>query len=525
MKKAKNPSVFLDVSIDGDTAERIVIELFADTVPRTAENFRALCTGEKGVGVSTGKPLHYKGSTFHRIIKGFMAQGGDFSKGNGTGGESIYGGKFPDENFKLDHDGPGLLSMANGGPGTNGSQFFILFKRQPHLDGKHVVFGKVVKGMDIVKKMEQLGTADGKPAGLVKIVDCGEMSKTNVEAEKEKKKKPAPVKSKRRKRSYSSSDSDSLSSDSESDLSETDSYSDSGSDSSSGSYSSTSSSDGRRRKKRKVTKKGKRQHGKKEKQRARRNRKSKRKSKRSSGSSSDSGSGSSSSSDEEVRRVKTSRKTKTKGEEEKRSGQTGNAKKSPISPLGSTEQQKRDDRKTNGDDSSHEEGEFPQNNEPDTKAKRPVGKPHEIVQGAPFEVLQEKVLTLLLLIIMVGNCLEAALRVGPRSASEKVAALLIDMRLLENIAPRLRNVRLIDLIVMVEETFKGTTGIQATEVHMNAHHHDVTEVHQEEEGPHPDMIAGGVEAGPFLEARVHTVVGHPVAEALSAALAQQRGAL
>ncbi|KAK6164601.1 hypothetical protein DH2020_001465 [Rehmannia glutinosa] len=387
MKTTKNPLVFLDVSIDGDTAERIVIELFADAVPKTAENFRALCTGEKGVGVSTGKPLHYKGSTFHRIIKGFMAQGGDFSKGNGTGGESIYGGKFPDENFKLEHSGPGLLSMANGGPNTNGSQ-------------KHVVFGKVVKGMDLVKKMEQLGTADGKPSGLVKIVDCGEMSKTKmqnpVEAEKEKKtksargvpsnndgsdgqakgKRKASAKIKRRKRSYSSSDSYSSDSDSESDSdsysSETDSYSDSDSDSSSESYSSSSSSDGRRRKKRKL-KSGRRQHGKRrskrEKQRARRNRKSRRKSKRSSGSSSDtdssggSSSRSSSSDEENVRRGKSSRKPNTLSKEEKKPAQTlGKEKKSPLVLVGSVEQQKGDDRKHTGDDSSHEEGEFPQKN-------------------------------------------------------------------------------------------------------------------------------------------------------------------
>ncbi|KHG26228.1 Peptidyl-prolyl cis-trans isomerase D [Gossypium arboreum] len=146
MSKKKNPMVFFDVSIGGDLVERIIIELFADVVPKTAENFRALCTGEKGIGKSTGKPLHYKGTFLHRIIKGFMAQGGDFSKGNGmlahssaskfcTGGESIYGGKFADENFKLTHDGPGILSMANSGPNTNGSQFFITFKGQPHLDG------------------------------------------------------------------------------------------------------------------------------------------------------------------------------------------------------------------------------------------------------------------------------------------------------------------------------------------------------------------------------------------------------
>ncbi|KAL8502396.1 hypothetical protein ACS0TY_021518 [Phlomoides rotata] len=390
MKKTKNPLVFLDVSIDGDTAERIIIELFADVVPKTAENFRALCTGEKGVGSTTGKPLHYKGTTFHRIIKGFMAQGGDFSKGNGTGGESIYGGKFSDENFKIDHSEPGLLSMANGGPNTNGSQFFIIFKRQLHLDGKHVVFGKVVSGMDIVKKMEQLGTADGRPIGLVKVVDCGETSKiktdNSVPAEREIKKKPArgdqsidgsdsrikrkqkmSVKDKRRKRSYSSSDSYSSDSDSDSYSSGTDSYS----DSSSGSYSSSSSSDGRRRKKRKVTK-GAKHHGKKgkggeRKKRSAHRRRSQRKSKRdlesSSGTDSSSSSGSSSSDEENARRVKSSRETNKKsGKEKKPANNLGNEKKSSIPPLGSTEEQKADDKKHTGDDSSHEEGEFSQKN-------------------------------------------------------------------------------------------------------------------------------------------------------------------
>ncbi len=152
-----------------------MFELFADVVPRTAENFRALCTGEKGVGRS-GKPLHYKGSKFHRVITNFMCQGGDFTRGNGTGGESIYGEKFADENFQLKHTTPGLLSMANAGPNTNGSQFFITTVVTSWLDGKHTVFGKVVEGFEVVKQMEAAGSQSGTTRVEVAIADCGQLS-------------------------------------------------------------------------------------------------------------------------------------------------------------------------------------------------------------------------------------------------------------------------------------------------------------------------------------------------------------
>lgn len=164
----ENPRVAMDVSIGGEPAGTVEFELFADQVPKTAENFRVLCTGEQG------DDLSYAGSPFHRIIPGFMIQGGDFTNGNGTGGKSIYGEKFADEDFSLTHDKAGLLSMANAGPNTNGSQFFITVAPTPWLNGKHVVFGEVTDGMEVVEKMEAVGSRSGRTSAPVVLERCRE---------------------------------------------------------------------------------------------------------------------------------------------------------------------------------------------------------------------------------------------------------------------------------------------------------------------------------------------------------------
>ncbi|KAI0646470.1 cyclophilin [Trametes meyenii] len=158
-------NVYFDITINDQPSGRIVFRLFDDVVPKTARNFRELATGQHGFG--------YQGSSFHRIIPNFMLQGGDFTRGNGTGGKSIYGEKFEDENFQLKHTKPGTLSMANAGKNTNGSQFFITTVVTSWLDGAHVVFGEVVEGLDLVKKIESLGSASGTPKARITIAKSG----------------------------------------------------------------------------------------------------------------------------------------------------------------------------------------------------------------------------------------------------------------------------------------------------------------------------------------------------------------
>ena len=172
-----NPKVYFEVNIGGQPAGRIVFELFADACPKTADNFRALCTGEKGTGKS-GKPLHFKGSSFHRIIPQFMCQGGDFTAGKGTGGVAIFRSKVGAGNLSAEGGWgprPGVLSMANAGPNTNGSQFFITTVATPHLDGRHVVFGQVISGYEVVERMEAAGSRSGATSAPVMIADCGEV--------------------------------------------------------------------------------------------------------------------------------------------------------------------------------------------------------------------------------------------------------------------------------------------------------------------------------------------------------------
>lgn len=166
--------VYFDVTIDGAAAGRVTMGLFGSVVPKTVHNFRSLCEGD--LQDTSGKTLSYAGSPFHRVIPNFMVQGGDFTRGDGTGGKSVYGNKFPDENFKLRHIGRGVLSMANAGPNTNGSQFFICTTKTPHLDGRHTVFGVVVDGWDVVRKVESLGSRSGKVGRKIVVARCGVLS-------------------------------------------------------------------------------------------------------------------------------------------------------------------------------------------------------------------------------------------------------------------------------------------------------------------------------------------------------------
>nr|GLL16752.1 peptidyl-prolyl cis-trans isomerase CYP95 isoform X1 [Ipomoea trifida] len=286
----KKVLVFLDICIDGDPFERMVFELFTDVAPKTAENFRALCTGEKGTSPKTGAPLHYKGTFFHHILKGSMAQAGDLLREDGNFGESIYGGKFPDESPKLKHDSPGLLSMAIADRDIRGSLFMITFNALHHLDRKSVVFGKLVHGHEVLKKIENVGNEVGKPDVTVKIVNSGELH----EGRRKGKHKKSSKERRRKRRRYYTSDSDS-STDSETESSESDSDSDSYISSSTD---TSSSSDDRRRKrkrsKREKYRRGKRRDRRRERRRKKRDKKLKRRPRSSSDSLSEGDSGSSS---------------------------------------------------------------------------------------------------------------------------------------------------------------------------------------------------------------------------------------
>lgn len=322
MVKKKNPLVFFDVSIDGDPVKRMVFELFSDVAPKTAENFRALCTGEKGVGTRLGKPLHYKGTFFHRIIKGFIAQGGDFLRQEGSAGESIYGDKFPDESPKLKHDEPGLLSMTIADRDMRGSIFNLTFKPDHSLDRKNIVFGKLVHGHNVLKKIEDAGDAEGRPAVMVKIIKSGEYSESDKKklskklgkegtsdvciretGHKGKHKKSSRDRRKRRRKYYTSESESDSSSDSELDSTESDSSSETDT-----SLTEISSSSDEKRKKRKRSskrdkhKRGKRRDRRRDKKRKRHDKHSRRKSRRTSDSLSgnDSESTTESSSEDEV---------------------------------------------------------------------------------------------------------------------------------------------------------------------------------------------------------------------------------
>ncbi|KAG2149020.1 cyclophilin-like domain-containing protein [Suillus bovinus] len=182
------PRVFFDFAIGTEPAGRVIFELYNDTAPKTAENFRALCTGEKGLSAVSERPLYYKNSIIHRSIRDFMIQGGDFTKRNGAGGESIYGSAFPDEDLTRPLESEGLLCMANKGPNTNGSQFFVTLRDCPHLNGKHVVFGRVIRGYDeVIKKLAAVPVDEkDRPQHPIVIVNCGELElKRKVEAYQE----------------------------------------------------------------------------------------------------------------------------------------------------------------------------------------------------------------------------------------------------------------------------------------------------------------------------------------------------